>query len=77
LTHIVQWGGNLPAPPVGSPPKVLSWAAFLAHAEATPADALDQRAALIKPGHCCSLIYTSGTTGNPKVTLHVHRIPRF
>ena len=28
--------------------------------------AVDQRLAAVRPGHCGTLIYTSGTTGNPK-----------
>jgi len=33
---------------------------------------LDQRIALVRPGHCCAIIYTSGTTGKPKAVMISH-----
>jgi len=56
----------------GSVVKVLSWAALLALGKEQSDDALNERIANMKPGHCACLIYTSGTTGNPKAVMISH-----
>ncbi|MDX1415759.1 MAG: AMP-binding protein [Candidatus Promineifilaceae bacterium] len=53
-------------------PLVLSWEDFLAKADETEEDALDERIAGIEPEHLASLIYTSGTTGPPKGVMLSH-----
>ena len=51
---------------------VLTWDQFLARAEGTPASAVDDRLASLKPGGLATLIYTSGTTGPPKAVMLSH-----
>jgi long-chain-fatty-acid--CoA ligase ACSBG len=45
---------------------------FLELGKKVKADAMDNRAAQVKPGNCSTLIYTSGTTGPPKAVMISH-----
>ncbi len=51
---------------------VLTWDDFLARAEATPEQQLDQRVDALNPDDVATLIYTSGTTGPPKGVMLTH-----
>ncbi|CAN5892026.1 AMP-dependent synthetase/ligase [soil metagenome] len=52
---------------------VLTWDDFLAKADATPEQQLDQRVDAIKLDDVATLIYTSGTTGPPKGVMLSHK----
>ena len=69
LQHAVMFRG---APAVDDP-LVLSWEAFLARGEQTPASAVDERIAALEQDAAATLIYTSGTTGPPKAVTLTHR----
>ncbi len=51
---------------------VLTWDEFLAKADETPREALEQRIADLKYEDLATLIYTSGTTGPPKGVMLSH-----
>lgn len=51
---------------------VYTWAEFIALGSAVADSKLDEREAIVKPGHCSTLIYTSGTTGPPKAVMISH-----
>mmetsp|Transcript_28366 Transcript_28366/g.39446 ORF Transcript_28366/g.39446 Transcript_28366/m.39446 type:complete len:685 (-) Transcript_28366:755-2809(-) len=77
LKYIVTWAaaeGDCPKELESKNGKVpiISWQDFLKRAEETKEEALKERQAKIKPGHCCALIYTSGTTGRPKAVMISH-----
>lgn len=74
LKVIVMYDGAVPASAnVKGKVPVYSWAEFLDFGrgdnEAKLQSIVDERIALTKPGHACTLIYTSGTTGNPKAVM--------
>lgn len=71
LKAIAVWGAD-PKEDSLAHVKVFSWAQFMSKADGVSDAELDARAALIKPGHACSLIYTSGTTGQPKAVMVTH-----
>ena len=51
---------------------VYTWDEFMALGGDVSEEAVDERIAAQKPGHCCTLIYTSGTTGTPKAVMISH-----
>ena len=65
LAHLA-WGVTMRDCPPIDDPKVLSWSAFLARAQAVAEDDLDRRIDRIEQSGLATLIYTSGTTGRPK-----------
>lgn len=76
LKAIALWGaanpGNLTRGD-GSVCRVLTFDELLGLGDANGSDeALDQRIAAQRPGHCMGIIYTSGTTGNPKAVMINH-----
>ncbi|KJE92043.1 long-chain-fatty-acid-CoA ligase ACSBG2 [Capsaspora owczarzaki ATCC 30864] len=68
LKAIVQLFGTVEAGHSG----IYTFEEFLAKGSAAPASAVEERAKLITPGHCCIVIYTSGTTGEPKAVMISH-----
>jgi len=56
----------------GSKLTMITWTELLAAGNKAGSKMLEERAALIKPSHCCTLIYTSGTTGQPKACMLTH-----
>lgn len=77
LKAIIQYTGDVEAGAnVEGQAAVYSWADFMelgkGSNEAKLQAELDERMALSKPGHACTLIYTSGTTGNPKAVMISH-----
>lgn len=74
LKAIVQYIGEVPASAnVDGQVPVYSWSEFMQFGKGDNEKKLqsivDERIALTKPGHACTLIYTSGTTGNPKAVM--------
>ena len=65
LKTVVVIGGPTPG-------RALSWEAFLAGADAIPADAAEARALAVEPGDVCDIMFTSGTTGRPKGAMATH-----
>ena len=51
---------------------IVSWPEMVKLGKSQSEDAVDERLANIRPGHCCCLIYTSGTTGMPKAVMVSH-----
>ena len=51
---------------------LMTWAELMELGAKVSDEELDDRQALISPGHCCGLIYTSGTTGAPKAVMISH-----
>ena len=68
LRHVVLFEG---APAIDDP-LVMTWEAFLAKAEETPAETVDERMAALALDAVATLIYTSGTTGPPKAVMLSH-----
>src|SRR5216684_1989348 len=52
---------------------VLTWEQFIARADGTPEQVIDQRLLALKPDGIATLIYTSGTTGPPKAVMLSHK----
>jgi acyl-CoA synthetase (AMP-forming)/AMP-acid ligase II len=65
LKTVVVIGGPTPG-------RALSWEAFLAGADAIPADVAEARALAVEPGDVCDIMFTSGTTGRPKGAMATH-----
>ena len=55
-----------------TPARAVSWDAFLARADAVPADVADARALAVAPDDVCDIMFTSGTTGRPKGAMSTH-----
>jgi acyl-CoA synthetase (AMP-forming)/AMP-acid ligase II len=55
-----------------TPARAVSWDAFLAGADAIPADVAEARALAVDPGDVCDIMFTSGTTGRPKGAMATH-----
>jgi acyl-CoA synthetase (AMP-forming)/AMP-acid ligase II len=55
-----------------APARALSWEAFLAGADAVPADVAEARALAVDPADVCDIMFTSGTTGRPKGAMCTH-----
>lgn len=76
LKAIALWGAASPGDITrsdGSVCRVLSFDDLLKLGDAECTEqALDERMAAMRPGHCLGIIYTSGTTGNPKAVMIHH-----
>jgi acyl-CoA synthetase (AMP-forming)/AMP-acid ligase II len=55
-----------------TPERAASWEAFLAGADAVPADVAEARALAVEPDDVCDIMFTSGTTGRPKGAMCTH-----
>lgn len=70
LRHIVLMQG---AAAVADDPRVLTWEAFLARADAVPEAAAAERLSELGEEDNATYIYTSGTTGPPKAVMLSHK----
>ncbi|WP_222721166.1 AMP-binding protein [Actinomadura sp. HBU206391] len=70
LRHVITFGRS--PSPAAQRPGVLSWAEFLAHGEAVPAEDAERRALAVREDDLAEIMATSGTTGEPKGVMLPH-----